>query len=403
MIKMTDNKNDSRSHFYRPNIPPPPPNGHFDSDNSKKEKPEPGHHKKEESPSLSKWFKGLTKKKKIIFIASLTAIVALFTFLSWWFIFRSTETEEPETVAIEEPAPPPTTEASKLTGLQVGFEINKRPVTAVMVENSPEARPQSGLSEAGIVYEAVAEGGITRFMALYQDNLPAKVGPVRSVRPYYLDYLVPYGAAVAHVGGSGQALAEIANQGIRDLDQFSNTDPYWRDSARYAPHNMYTDVNKLLALQSQKGFAPTDYTALVRGEEDAPNPSPTARTISINMSRSLYQVGYTYDPATNTYHRTLADQPHIDANNGQQLTPKVVVVPVVPRSQSGIYSVYGVNGSGTVFVFQNGTVTTGVWKKVNRTDQLQLFNADGTEPLKLVPGQTWITLASSQTDVVHTP
>ncbi|MCA9342616.1 DUF3048 domain-containing protein [Candidatus Saccharibacteria bacterium] len=399
---MTDTKKDFQSHFSSPTIPAPPLHGQFnDSPNLEQKSTKPTGRKKE-SPSLSKWFMRLSKKKRIIFVASVTAIIVLLCFLSWWFIFRSTEAEEPAPAAVEEPAPPPTTEASKLTGLQVGFDINKRPVTAIMVENSPEARPQSGLSEAGVVYEAVAEGGITRFMALFQDNLPAKVGPVRSVRPYYLDYLVPYGAAIAHVGGSGQALAEIRNEGIRDLDQFSNSGPYWRDSARYAPHNMYTAVNQLLDLQTQKSFGPTDYTSLVRGAEDKPSETPNARTISISMSRSLYQAGYTYDPTTNSYLRTLASQPHIDANTGLQLAPKVVITPIVPRSQSGIYSVYGVNGSGAGLVFQNGTVSSVTWKKDNRADQIRFFDAEGN-PFKLVAGQTWITLAASATDVTYAP
>ncbi len=402
MIKMTDNKNDFQSHFHRPNIPPPPPHGHFDSDENKKDGSKPEHPEKEESPSLSKWFKGLTKKQKIIFISALTAAVALFAFLSWWFIFRSTEVDEPEPVAIEESAPPPITEASKLTGLQVGFDINKRPVTAVMVENSPEARPQSGLNEAGVVYEAVAEGGITRFMALFQDYIPGVVGPVRSARPYYLDYLVPYDASIAHAGGSALALQQIRTQGIKDLDQFSNPGPYWRDSARFSPHNLYTSIEQLLAVQAEKGWGAADYQSLVRGEEDAPAATPTATKIGIEMSRSLYRVDYLYDPATNSYLRSLANQPHTDAVTGLQLSPKVVVVPIVPRSQDGIYSVYSVDGSGPVLVFQNGTVTSGTWQKPNRGNQMSLFD-DAGEPLKLIPGQTWFTLAASAGDVTYAP
>lgn len=403
MMKMTDDKKNFQSHFHSPKIPAPPLHGHLDKQEKESDdSPEPDEPKKEESPSLSKWFKALPKKKKILVVSGVVITVAFIAFLSWWFIFRSTETEEPAPVAIEEPAPPATTEASRLTGLEVGFEINKRPVTAVMIENSPEARPQSGLSEAGVVYEAVAEGGITRFMALFQDNVPGNVGPVRSARPYYLDYLVPYDAAIAHAGGSAVALQQIRVQGIKDLDQFSNPGPYWRDNSRFAPHNLYTDIVKLIGKQEEKGWGPVEYQSLVRGEVDEASANVTARTVSIEMSRSLYHVDFTYDPTTNSYLRSLAGQPHTDANTGLQLSPKVVVVPIVPRSQDGIYSVYAVDGSGPVLVFQNGTVTTGTWNKPNRGNQISFLN-DAGEPLKLIPGQTWITLAATASNVNYGP
>ena len=107
-----------------------------------------------------------------------------------------------------------------------------------MIENSPDARPQSGLKAAGVVYEAIAEGGITRFMALYQTSKPELIGPVRSLRMYYLDWFAPYSASIAHVGGSLNALTEARSGKYRDLDQFFNSQTYWRASDRYAPHNV---------------------------------------------------------------------------------------------------------------------------------------------------------------------
>lgn len=300
------------------------------------------------------------------------------------------------------PEPPKTTEPSRLTGLEVPFEVNKRTVTGVMIENSPEARPQSGLRDAGVVYEAVAEGGITRFLALFQDSMPEYVGPVRSVRPYYLDFLGPYNAAIAHVGGSGQALNEIKAEGIKDLDQFANAGAYWRESSRYAPHNMYTNIAKLKELESQKGWTATEYQGLERGEADKAAATPTASIVNIRMSRALYNVSFEYDAVNNLYKRNLAGQPHLDAKSGAQITPKVVVVPVIPRSQNGIYSVYAINGSGKVYVFQNGTVTEGTWEKANRNSQFKFKTADG-QTLKLIPGQTWLTIAAAATDVTVTP
>jgi len=115
----------------------------------------------------------------------------------------------------------PTTEASKLTGVQVDPAVNQRPTTAVMIENSTAARPQSGLDQAGVVFEAIAEGGITRFEAIYQDSQPAYLGPVRSVRPYYIQWALGFDAAIAHVGGSPEALSDIKTWNAKDLDQFA--------------------------------------------------------------------------------------------------------------------------------------------------------------------------------------
>jgi hypothetical protein len=308
----------------------------------------------------------------------------------------------PEPVPAVVEAPPETTEASRLTGIKYPLEdkVNERTVTGVMIENSPDARPQSGLRDAGVVYEAVAEGGITRFLALFQDTAPTYVGPVRSVRPYYLDFLGPYNAAIAHVGGSGEALAQIRDQKIKDLDQFSNPGPYWRERTRYAPHNMYTNIKELKKLEKQKGWKPSEYTGLERGAESKAAATPTATTIDVKMSSMLYNVSYKYDKKTNTYLRSEGNRPHMDAKSNKQLAPAVVVVPIIERSQNGIYSVYKVNGSGKVLVFQNGTVAEGTWSKKSRTSQFQLKTKDG-EVLKLAPGQTWFTIAATNANVSY--
>ena len=123
----------------------------------------------------------------------------------------------------------PTKFYSPLAGLEVADEApTKQPVTGVMIENSPDARPQSGLSGAGIVYEAVAEGGITRFLAVYQGAKPGLIGPVRSLRLYYLSWGAQYQASIAHVGGSPNALDTVRSSGYRDIDQFFNGGSYWR-------------------------------------------------------------------------------------------------------------------------------------------------------------------------------
>jgi hypothetical protein len=359
-----------------------------------------------EAPKNSKKkfsFKDLTKKQKIILVVSLIVTLLVGGFSVWYFFLKQDPPAPAPTAITQTPEDPPkTTEPSKLTGLEVKPEINDRTVTGIMIENSPDARPQAGLRDAGVVYEAIAEGGITRFLALFQDEVPEYVGPVRSVRPYYLDFLVPYDAGVAHVGGSGKALGQIKSQGIKDLDQFSNSGAFWRESKRYAPHNMYTNVKKLKTIEKQKGWKASDYQSLERGEESQPVAKITAKDISVKISSTNYNVKYEYDKKTNTYLRFVGNRPHKDDKSNKQLAPSVVIVPIIKRSQDGIYSVYQVNGEGKVYVFQNGTVTIGKWKKKNRKDQFKFVNENG-KTLKLAPGQTWFTITAMSSNVSYTP
>src|SRR5690606_30510274 len=170
-------------------------------------------------------FQKLNKKQKALVIISAAIVLAGIMFAIWFFVLHAEPSPQPAAPQVVEP-PKPTTEPSRLTGLQVDPDINKRHVTGVMIENSPDARPQSGLQEADIVFEAIAEAGITRFLALYQDTEPKHIGPIRSARPYYLDFLMPFDAGYAHVGGSPTALQQIRQLKIKDLDQFANSGAY---------------------------------------------------------------------------------------------------------------------------------------------------------------------------------
>lgn len=310
-----------------------------------------------------------------------------------YFIFFRKSPALPESLVSELPAAPepkPTTEPSRLTGVTVPIKLNKLPVTAVMIENSPDARPQAGLVDAGIVFEAIAEGGITRFLALYLESQPGHIGPVRSVRPYYLDFMVPFDAALAHAGGSAVALAQIQSQKIKDLDHSGNAGTYQRVNTRFAPHNLYTSRAQLLKLHNAKNYKTSKFTSLVRKEE-APLKKPSAKTIEFKISRFLYNTSYAYDPKTNSYKRSMAGQPHKDERSGKQIMPKVLVAIITSHNYAGIYSVYGTTGKGTVLIFQDGGVTKGTWHKAGRGSQYSFRNAKG-KPLGLNPGQTWITM-----------
>lgn len=317
--------------------------------------------------------------------------------------------EAPKTVTVQpqpqaNPEPPkPTTEASMLTGVQVPIGTNQTPVTGIMIENSPDARPQSGLNAAGVVFEAIAEGGITRFLTLFQESQPDYVGPVRSVRPYYIRWARGFDAAIAHVGGSAEALQMIRSPGYKDLDQFFNPGPYWRIPQRYAPHNMYTSVPKLLELEKSKGFTSSNFVGFPRKAEK-PTATPTAKSIDLSISSPLYYAHYDYDASTNSYKRSEGGKPHIDEKSGAQLSPKVVIAIVLQQGvdADGIHTTYNVFGNGKAYIFQDGTVSEGTWSKENETSQIRFGDANGS-PLALNAGQTWITAVGNQNYVKFAP
>jgi hypothetical protein len=297
----------------------------------------------------------------------------------------------------------PKTVPSTLSGLPVDPSVNSRPVTGVMVENSLDARPQSGLSQAGVVFEAIAEGGITRFLALYQDQTPANLGPVRSARPYYIQWAMGFDAAYAHVGGSPEALADIKAWGVKDLDEFHNAGAYHRISQRIAPHNMYTSWAALNQLEAGKGYTSSQFTGFAR-KSPTPSKQPTARSVNINMSGPLYNTHYDYNPATNSYNRVEGGQPHIDANTNAQLSPNVVIALVMPYGLEADdhHSQYGTIGSGQAFIFQDGTVTNGTWTKTDAKAQFKFTDTAG-KTIRLNPGQSWIAAVASPGNVSSSP
>lgn len=300
--------------------------------------------------------------------------------------------------------PKPTTVASKLTGLQVDPSVNQRPVTGVMIENSLDARPQSGLDQAGVVFEAIAEGGITRFLALYQDTQPDYLGPVRSVRPYFLQWCMGLDCSLAHVGGSPEGLQDVKNWGSKDLDQFYNAGAYHRISSRYAPHNMYTSMSQLNQLESAKGFGASNYEGFTR-KKDAPSKAPNATSIDLDISGYYYNDHYDYDAATNSYKRSEGGKAHMSLHKDGsqvQITPKVVVAMVM---QYGLeaddhHSQYNVVGSGSAYIFQDGTVTQGTWSKADTKAPLKLTDASGN-PIALNAGQTWLTAMSAASEITY--
>jgi hypothetical protein len=352
--------------------------------------------------SFKEWLRALSGKQKALLIAGLVVLLAG-AGVGAYFLFFAESAPVPAIVKKEEKKeePKPTTVASNLTGLQVDPSVNERPVIASMIENSMDARPQSGLSEAGVVFEAIAEGGITRFVALFQDTQPDYIGPVRSARPYYMQWMLGFDAGYAHAGGSAEALSLINQWGVKDLPHHNSY--FWRVSSRAAPHNLYSSVPKLNEYAASKGFGKSNFTPIPRNEkEGTPAATPTARTIDLNISSATFNVHYDYDATTNSYKRSEGGAPHTDEKSGAQISPKVVVALIMPQGKNGIYYTYQTIGSGQVLIFQDGIVTSGTWKKDSNSANFTFTDAAGAE-LKLNPGQTWFTALGEASRVTYAP
>ncbi len=341
------------------------------------------------------WFKRHKRWTVVIIIFSVL-LVAGGTVAALMLLNQKEDT--PATVSKPKKPAPEVKYYSPLTGAVVADEAaTKQAVTAIMIENSPDARPQSGLKDSGIVFEAIAEGGITRFLSLYQEQKPGLVGPVRSLRMYYVDWLAPFNASVAHIGGSAAALEEVRNGSYRDIDQFFNAGAYWRASDRYAPHNVYTNFERLDKLNSDKGYTESSFTGFTRKDSKAAE-TPTASAVSVTISGPLYNSSYTYNATTNTYDRSQAGAPHLDRESGQ-ISPRVVVVMKVNQQrvlEDGWREQINAIGSGTAYIFQDGIAQEVTWKKAGRKDQIIFTDAEGKD-VPLARGQTWVTAVPSNT------
>jgi hypothetical protein len=343
---------------------------------------------------LARFHQWLAKHRKVVWVFGGIFLICIASVTTHFILSQkpAKATPKPITKVVVKPKPTPATKYySPLTGSLVANEAaTKQAVTGIMIENSPDARPQSGLKNSGVVFEAIAEGGITRFLVLYQSEKPQMIGPVRSIRLYDVDWVAAFNASIGHVGGSAAGLAEVRNGNYRDIDQFFNPDSYWRSTDRYAPHNVYTSFEKLDALNAAKGYTASTFNGFSR-IDGKPSNAPDATSINITISSSLYNSSYIYDKTTNTYARSQAGEPHLDREDGQ-ITPSVVVAMRVDETtvlEDGYRESITTIGSGSAVIFQNGTATNVTWHKDSKLGQVTFTDAADAD-VPLVRGQTWI-------------
>ncbi|MDB4940352.1 MAG: hypothetical protein JWO40_777 [Candidatus Doudnabacteria bacterium] len=281
-----------------------------------------------------------------------------------------------------------------INGVMTPSALVQRPF-AVVIENLPAARPQSGLSQADIVYEALAEGGITRFLAVFQTQQVKSIGPIRSARTYFNDWAQELGAIFAHVGGNSDALYYLKQgiPGLSDADQFVNGAYMTRIPPRLPPHNTYSSTDKLFAMAKHDKFSATKTYSDYIFKDDAALAQPTASKININFSLPAYTVKWLYDSKTNTYKRYNAGVATIDAGNNKSVNAKDLIVQRVrnwPVKSDTLYAIsMGTREGGDADVYMDGGVIHGTWKLVD--GRTKYFDQTGNE-IALNRGQIWIEI-----------
>lgn len=262
---------------------------------------------------------------------------------------------------------------------------------AVVIDNLDPARPQAGLSEASIVYEAEAEGGVTRYLSIFTnyDNIK-KIGPVRSARPYFVDWAGEYSALFAHCGGSPDSLAKIKADKIFDLNEFYNGGSFWRESSN-APHNIFTSGKLLKTYLEKENKREGRYEAWKFKDDAEEKDRPDKNDIKITFN-SGYAIEWKYSKPENSYIRFLNDSVYKDAS-GNKITVKDIVIQYIPAKviDNKLRLSMKTTGSGKLLACIDGKCEKGIWKKPSENSRTIFYNEIGNE-IKLNSGQIWIEI-----------
>jgi Protein of unknown function (DUF3048) N-terminal domain/Protein of unknown function (DUF3048) C-terminal domain len=311
----------------------------------------------------------------------------------------------------EAPSPTPAGFAT-LDGMPADPSVANRFPIAVMIDDNAVARPQSGFNAASIVYQAPADGGEDRYMLVFQELDGKDVGPVRSGRPYFVYWAAEYRAGLAHYGGDEKTrfrvIPSITGKLMYDLDALAGSSgAFHRISSRDAPHNAYTSTADLLKMAARKKYPASMVAGLGARPfaDDAPaSERPAKGSITIPYGRGA--TSYTYDAASNSYLRSVAGKPHIDAADGKRVVARDVVVlwmglSIDPESEPGhSRPALAQIGKGTAWVFRDGKIIKGTWRKKDQGDLTRFFDASGKE-ISLVRGRIFIQVVPTGTKVTY--
>jgi hypothetical protein len=310
-----------------------------------------------------------------------------------------TATPTPMPTPTSTPIPTPMLVPAPLTGRLVPPDVAARHPIAVMIDDQQDARPQSGFNSAAVVWQAPAEGGIPRYMLIFQDQFAKDVGPVRSARYYYVTWAAEWKAVYAHAGGSPQAISTLAAKGggqwVYNADEFRWGGTFHRITTRRPPHNLYTSGNLLRRLATRLGALDGPMKAAWKFAADAPIAKrPVGGTITVSYLANT--ITYRYDRTTNTYFRSVTgEKKQVDAATGERVAPKNVIImrmsfgPLDDGHPEKHRLEAQVTGSGKAWISTNGKTILGTWKKASVTAPTRFYDAKGNQ-VRLTIGQTFI-------------
>lgn len=400
------------------------------TDEETKEKIEPGKAKKSAKPKKSK---NQTSTKKFIIICAVLFVVVAGAAIGAMALLANksknsaTNNNGGGNTVVEEPK-----YYSRLSGLEIGTdELNNMPIFCIQVPNGTDgARPHAGLQEASIVYEAIAEAGITRFAAVFQNPTNTAIGPIRSLRLYYLEWDTPLGCTVVHAGGADDAIYALRSGGYNEIDEGAYN---WRDGSDYiAPNNLFTDVKNLGMFVDENNIERNGASAKVyprllpeeaeriRKENQAKagatetdengktveNTTKLVTNVAINFGNFPdFNTRYTYNPETGLYARSYeTGEQELSYNCTKklpvmsrdceqvQIAPSAVVAMEVEEglADDNYHQVIQAIGEGTAYIFQNGTAVKGTWSKSSAASQIVFKDESGNE-ISFAPGMLWIS------------
>lgn len=294
-----------------------------------------------------------------------------------------------------------------LTGEAVSEDESDLRPYCVMINNHPEARPSVGLSQASIIYEALAEGGITRIMAVFNDVDGITVGTIRSARPYYISMAQAYDAIYIHAGGSEQAYSDIKSLGIDNMDgvrgsRSGEASSYYRDQTRLSQgkaveHTLFADGSKIAEFAKNnfelKHDDDYDTTYGLSFSDDAVSQCKNSST-DFTVYYSYYNTNFKYNSEKKCYNAYISGDEYIDGTNNSSIDLANVIVLNIPTETIDSYGrqAMELTGSGSGYFFTGGKYVEINWSRADRADNFHYTLKDGTA-LNLSVGKTWISVA----------
>jgi len=308
----------------------------------------------------------------------------------------------------EEPSGPPEGMVeSVLSGEYISENDRTARPIAVMIDNYPTARPDSGISNASIVWEVPVEGGVTRLLAVFQTTKDIIIGPVRSSREYFLPLVKEVDAVYAHSGGSPKAIELLQeDKTINNADEFSNGRAYFRRSNFEPPHNLFTTILKMGALIESFGWNRQPKISALLASDKPHGDNKIANLVVVNPSLAPYRVRWRWDKEEKKYFRSIGGDVSTDRETSKEIGVENVIVEfteVKPAPRANVPDAVAVKviGSGEAWLFRDGVGIRGRWEKKDDSSRT-VFLTDNNESLPIAHGKVWIEIVPNNKEGVLT-